>query len=210
MTESSNNLHKKGTTPDSLDGPEGNGSGEYIDKGEDEGDEERVRDGTSGLEERGRIVKDKVDTRPLLHHLERSTENGATDIATSLPERAREAMEPAGPVTSDRDCLAFILSIGDNLCKFRSDVLRVFGLTAKSSEHGTSAVNLFFLDKVTGRFGEEVEASTEDKTPSKLEADWDTIRPRICPFLGGVSDTRREKQTKGDTCAKNNSMVGHS
>lgn len=115
MTESSNDLHKEGTTPDPLDGPEGNGGGEHIDKGEDEGDEERVRDGASGLEEGRRIVKDKIDTRPLLHHLERSTENGTTDVAASLPERTREAMEPAGPVASDRDCLTFILGIGDDL-----------------------------------------------------------------------------------------------
>ena len=200
-----NDLHKKRTTSDFLNAPEGDGGGQHIDEGEDEGDEERVGDGASGLEEWGRVVKDKVDTRPLLHHLEGCTENGATDIAASFPKRASEAMEPTGPVTSDGNHLSFILGIGDDLGELGRDVLRVLGLTTKSREHDTSTINLVFLDKVTGGLGKEVKTSTKDQTPSKLNADWDTVRSRVCPVLGGVGDTSSKEQADGDTCAKDDS-----
>lgn len=207
--DSSGDLHKEGATPDSLDAPEGNGGGEHIDEGEDDGDEERIRDGTGGLEERGREVKDKVDTRPLLHHLEGSTENGATDIAASHPKRASKALEPAGPEACDGDRLSFILGIGDNRGEFRGDVVRVLRLTTKSREHNTSLVDTVFLDKVTGRLGKEIKTSTEDQTPSKLDADRDTVRSRICPCLGGIGDARGEEKANSDTCAKDDSMIGH-
>ena len=209
MFDPSRDLHKEGTTPDSLYAPEGNGGGEHIDEGEDEGDEERVGDGTSGLEERGRVVKDKVDTRPLLHHLERSAENGATEITASHPKRASEALEPTGPVASDGDRLSFILGIRDNCGEFRGDVVRVLRLTTKSREHTASALDPVFLDEVTGRLRKEVKTSTQDQTPSKLDADRDTVRSRIRSCLGGVGDTRGEKKTKGNTCAKDDSMIGH-
>lgn len=181
MSDSLNDLHKKGTTADFLDGPEGNGGGEHIDEGEDEGDKESVGDGASGLEERSGVVKDEVDTRPLLHHLERSAENGATEVAACYPKRATEALEPAGPVPIGGNHLAFILGIGDDLAKFRGDVHRVLGLTTKAREHSTSAINLAFLDEVTGGLGEEVKTSSEDQTPSKLDADRDTVRSCVCP-----------------------------
>lgn len=175
MSDLSNDLHKEGTTPDSLDGPEGNRGGAHIDECEDEGDEERVGNGTSGLEERGRVVKDKVDTRPLLHHLERSTENGATEVAASLPKRTRETLHPAGPVASDGNVFSFILGVGDNLSEFGGDVLGVLWLTTKPGEDCASAVYPVFLDKVTGGLGKEVKTSAEDETPSKLDADRDTV-----------------------------------
>ena len=118
-----NHLHKKRTAPDFLNAPEGNGGGEHINEREDEGDEENIGDGASGLEERSRIVKDKVDARPLLHHLERSTENGTTDIAAPFPKRAGKTIKPARPVASDGNRLSFILGIGDDLGEFGGDVL---------------------------------------------------------------------------------------
>ena len=175
------NLHKKGTATELLNGPEGKGGREDIDEGEDKGDEERVGNGASGLKERSRVVKDEVDTRPLLHHLERSTKNGAADVAASLPERASEAIEPAGPVTCDMNDRLFMLVIGNDLGEFGSDVLRVHGLATKSREHDTGIVNLVFLDKVTGRLGKEIKTSAEDETPSELDTDWDTIRSGIRP-----------------------------
>jgi hypothetical protein len=111
----------------------------------------------------------------LLHHLERSTENGATEIAASHPKRASETLEPAGPEACDGDRLSFILGIGDNRREFRGDIVRVLRLTTKSREHSTSVVDPILLDKVTGRLGEEVKTSTEDQTPSKLDADRDTV-----------------------------------
>lgn len=179
MCDSPNDLHKEGTTADFLDGPEGDGGGEHIDESEDEGDEERVGDSAGGLEERGGVVKDKVDTGPLLHHLERSAENGATEVAACLPKRTREAVEPAGPVASDGNHLAFVFGVGDNLGELGGDVYRVLGLTAKPGEDATSGIGVAFLDKVTGGLGKEVKAGAEDETPSKLDADRDTVRSRI-------------------------------
>jgi hypothetical protein len=49
---------------ESLNGPERQRSGEDVDEGEDERDEESVGDGTGGLEEGSRVVEDEVDTSP--------------------------------------------------------------------------------------------------------------------------------------------------
>lgn len=180
-TDSRNDLHEKRAAANFLNSPERNGGREYVDEGEDEGDEERVGYGASGLEEGGRVVENEVDARPLLHHLKRSTENGATDVAASYPKRAGEALEPAGKVTCGRDYFRFILGIGDDFSQFRSDVVRVLGLTAKSGEHGTSVLDTIFLDVVTGGLGKQVKANAEDQTPGKLDADGDTVRPGIGP-----------------------------
>jgi hypothetical protein len=56
-----------------------------IDECEDEGNEEGIADGIRRLEERSRVVEDEVDTRPLLHHLERRSQNGATKVALGFP-----------------------------------------------------------------------------------------------------------------------------
>ena len=109
-------------------------------------------------------------------------------------------MEPAGPVTSDRDHSAFIFGIGDNLSEFIGDVVGILGLTTKSSKHGTSAVDPLFLDKVTGGLGKKVKTNAEDQTPSKLDTNRDTVGSGICPVLGGVCNTRGEKKANCDAC----------
>lgn len=55
---------KDAAATESLNGPEGQRSGEDVDEGEDERDEESVGDGTGGLEEGSRVVEDEVDTSP--------------------------------------------------------------------------------------------------------------------------------------------------
>ena len=175
VCDPSNDLHKKGTASESLNGPEGDRGGEHVDESEDKGDEEGVGDGSSGLEERGREVKDEVDTRPLLHHLERSAKDGASEVAASLPKRAREALGPAGPVASGGDHLSFVLGIGDDLGEFGGDVVRVLGLTTKPRKHGARPVYLVFLDKETGRLRKEVKTSTKDQTPSELDTNRDAV-----------------------------------
>ena len=62
--------HAKGTIEENraaapfLNGVERDGSREDVDDGENHGDEERVGDGTGGLEEGGRVVEDEVNTSP--------------------------------------------------------------------------------------------------------------------------------------------------
>ena len=130
MSDPSNNLHKKRTASEFLIGPEEIGV-ESTDEGEDKGDEEGGGDDSSGLEERDQEVKDKVDIRPLPHHLERSTKDGATEVTASLQKGAREALEPAGPVASSGDHLSFVLGIGDDLSELRGNVVRDLGLTTR-------------------------------------------------------------------------------
>lgn len=85
---------ENGTTTESLDSPERQGSGADVDQREDQRDQEGVADGTGGLEERGRVVEDEVDTSPLLHHLHGGTENGSSQVRLASPERTLEAVGP--------------------------------------------------------------------------------------------------------------------
>jgi hypothetical protein len=68
-------------TTELLNSVEGDRRRAHIDQGEDERDQECVADGTSRLQEGGRVVEDEVDTGPLLHHLERGSENRAAQVA---------------------------------------------------------------------------------------------------------------------------------
>jgi hypothetical protein len=88
---STRNIHEKWATAHSLNSPERDGSGEHVDEGEDERYEEGVGDGACGLEERGGEVEDEVDTCPLLHHLEGSTENRTAEVAARQPRDYRRS-----------------------------------------------------------------------------------------------------------------------
>lgn len=66
---------------ETLNGPEGDGCRADVDECENERDQEGVLDGAGRLEEGGGVVEDEVDTGPLLHHLEGSAEDGATEMA---------------------------------------------------------------------------------------------------------------------------------
>ena len=61
---------ENGTTTEALDGPEGQRGRQNVNQSEDHGDKERVVDSASGLEERGRVVEDEVDTGPVDFKLE--------------------------------------------------------------------------------------------------------------------------------------------
>ena len=130
--------HSKGTpdknraTTEPLDSPEGYRSREDVDKCEDEGDEERITDGIRRLEERSRVVEDEVDTRPLLHHLEGCSQNGATKVALGLPYATSDAIGPTRQITSAGNDLALVLSIRNDFCKFRLNEFGVFRLATKN------------------------------------------------------------------------------
>jgi len=68
------------STTELLNGPEGDWSRADVDEGGDQTDEEGVGDGAELLEEGGTEVEDEVDTSPLLHHLERCTQDGSAEI----------------------------------------------------------------------------------------------------------------------------------
>ena len=86
--------NKHGTTTETLNEPEGDRSGADVDESEDKRHQEDIANSTSRLEERSRVVEDEVDTSPLLHHLNRGTENNLADVAAGVPERTAEASSP--------------------------------------------------------------------------------------------------------------------
>lgn len=87
-------------------------------------------------EEKGRErerteVEDKVDSGPLLHHLETGTEDGATDVGGAVPERSAEADGPLRDPTVGRHAGELDLVVGDNLGELGLDVVRVNRLDRK-------------------------------------------------------------------------------
>lgn len=68
-------VDQKSAASEPLDCVEGDGRRADVDEVEDEGDEERVGNCASRLQEGRGVVEDEVDTSPLLHHLKRSAED---------------------------------------------------------------------------------------------------------------------------------------
>lgn len=102
-TKSSPN--EKRATAEDFHGIERNWGEDCVDQVENEGNEESIGNSTSRLEERRGVVEDEVDTwkpifntmislcassvgltSPLLHHLQRSTENGLPQVRVGLPQ----------------------------------------------------------------------------------------------------------------------------
>lgn len=82
------------TTAESLNDPEGDGSGADVDQSSDEIDQEGVGDRAQILEEGSTKVEDEVDTGPLLHHLERGSQDGSAQVRRWVFETAAEASHP--------------------------------------------------------------------------------------------------------------------
>lgn len=196
--------HTQGTedenlaSAESLDSPEGEGSRADVDEGEDEGDEERVFNGTSGLEEGGGVVEDEVDTGPLLHHLERGTEDGSSKVGLGGPETALEAVGPAAEPGGVGDQSTLVLLVGNNLSNLSLDELGVLGLAADARQGVNGSRDITLLDVVSWGVGEEEETTTEDDSPGELETDGDAVGVGAVEALGAVDDARGEKETNGD------------
>lgn len=189
---------KERSATDLLNGVEGDRGGANVDEGEDQGDQERVGDGAGRLQERGRVVEDEVDTSPLLHHLQRGSQDGTAQVGLLDPETASEAVNPGRPGTAVGDEGTLILLVGNDLRKLNLDILRVFGLSTESAESIGSIVESSALDKVTGRVWQEQQAATEDNTPGKLDTDGNTVGASIIAALGGVGNARGQQETDGD------------
>ncbi|KAI2255605.1 hypothetical protein LOZ10_005651, partial [Ophidiomyces ophidiicola] len=189
---------EQGAAADALDGPEGNRGGADVDEGGDEADEEGIVDGAEGLEEGGAEVEDEVDAGPLLHHLQGDAEDGATQVAGRVGQRAAEAVEPGGKVAVVRHDLQLVLVVGDDLGELLLDVLGVDGLAAEGGEGGLGAVEVVLLDEVAGRLGQQEEADGEDEGPEHLQGDGDAVGAGVGAVLGAVVDARGEQQADGD------------
>lgn len=189
---------KHGATTEAFDKPEGERSGEHVDEGEDEGHEEGVADGASSFQENGRVVEDKVDTSPLLHHLKRDTQESLADVGASETDGTAEAEEPGANVASLGGHALFMFVVGTDFVQFSLDVVRVGVLTTDTAQSLASFLDLSLLDEVTGGFGEEHQTDTKDHSPDHLQSNGDTVRASVFEVFGAVGDAGSEKQTNGD------------
>lgn len=189
---------KHGSSTESLNDEEGDGSGTDVDDGGDQGDQEGVADRSEGGEEDGTKVEDKVDTGPLLHHLHRGTEDGSSQVGSRVPEGTRETLGPTGKVTTGRDQSGLELIVGNDLSQFRFNVERVGGLVTDTGENGAGSVVHSLLDKVSGRLGQPEETTGKDDGPGELDANRDSVGTGVEPVLCCVIDTGCQQETNGD------------
>lgn len=196
--------HAEGTIEE--DGPatpllnrvERDGGRADVDDGEDHGDEEGVADGTRGLEEGSRVVEDEVDTGPLLHHLERGTEDGLAQVGIAVPERTLEAVGPAAEPRGGGDELALELLVGDNLGELILDVLGLLGLATQTRQSIGSGLDISALNKVAGGVGQEEETGGEDDGPEELDRNGDAIGAGILATLAGVDHAGGKHDSDGN------------
>jgi len=190
---------QKRTTTKLLYSVEREWSRSDVDSSEDHGNDEWVGNGTGGLEERSRVVEDKVDTSPLLHHLKRSTENGAAKVRVGSTETTAEASSPGADETSSWDDTALVLIVGDDLSKLGLNVFRLGWLSTKSGEGSRCLFELTALDVVTWGIWESQETTSKDKGPCELDGNWDAVLSRVTDVLCDVNDDGGEEDTNGDT-----------
>merc|ERR1712023_152369 len=173
--------------------------------GEDERDQEGVADGTGRLQERCGVVEDKVDTSPLLHHLERGTENGLAEVGVGLEERTLEAVGPSSEPATSRDKLTLVLLVGNDLGKFEFDQRPEVGgigagwvYTTDLHQGLLGLIGTAALDKVTRGVGKAGDTTTQNKTPGELDTDGNAVLASVTAVLNGVVDAGSEKETDGD------------
>ena len=181
-----------------LDSVERDGGRAHIDDGEDHRDDEGVIDSAGRLEEGGRVVEDEVDTGPLLHHLERSSEDGLSQVGRWVEDGSTETGGPGAEPGGGRHHASLVLGVGDNLGKLSLDQGRVLVLSTETGQDVSGSGNVLTLDKVSGRLGEHEETESEDGTPSELETDGDSVSTVVGPVLGEVDDDRGDHDTDGD------------
>jgi len=181
-----------------LNSVEGDGSGADVDDGENHGDQERIVDGAGGREERSRVVENEVYSGPLLHHLERGTENGSTEVGVGSPEGTREACSPGREPRVGGDSVSLVVCVGYNLGELELDVLGVLWLTTETGKDITSSLDAASLDKVSWRVWEEEDSGCENDTPCELNSDGNSVRARVGTVLGEVVDDGCQHDTNGD------------
>lgn len=104
----------------------------------------------------------------MLHHLERSAEDRATEIRASVEERTGEAGRVRREPASRGDRTRLVLGVGDDLGELELDVVRRRGLAAETDEGVARLVELATLDVETRRVGEEEETDSKDDGPGEL------------------------------------------
>lgn len=136
-------------------------SGADVDNGEDHRGDERVIDGTGGLQESGRVVEDEVDTGPLLHHLERSTEDSSSQVGLGLEDGARETGGPLTEPGGGGHEGLFVLGVGNDFGKLGLDVGRRLVLSSEPGEDVSGTVQTTLLDEVSRGFRKQEKTDGE-------------------------------------------------
>jgi hypothetical protein len=181
-----------------LDGVERDRGGAHVDNGKDHRNDEWVVDGTGRLEEGSRVVEDKVDTGPLLHHLERGSEDGLSQVGRGVKDGSSETGGPSSEPGGRGHHRPLVLGVGDNLGKLGLDQSRVLILTTETSQGVSGSGNVLLLDKVSRRLGEAEETESEDGTPGELDSDGDSVSAVVRSVLGKVDDDGGQHDTDGD------------
>lgn len=179
---------EQGATAEALDGPEGEGRAAHVDQGEDERDQERVLDRASRLQEGSRVVEDEVDTGPLLHHLQRGTQDGAAQVRLLMAETALEAVGPGVEPAGVGDDGALVLLVGHDLGQFDLDVFRVTGLASQFRQRDGRVLETALLDEVSWRVGESHETERQDESPCELDGNGDSVGASVTSPFGGVDN----------------------
>jgi len=135
---------------------------------------------------------------PLLHHLQRGTKDSSSQVRLLVSEATFEAVGPAAEPGSHWDQLSLVLFVGDNLSDLGLNILRFDGLTSESGESRAGSFDVSSLDKVSRRIWQEHKTTTQDKGPSKLNANRDSVGACIGSVFGSVHNARSEKDTDGD------------
>ncbi|KAH3668419.1 hypothetical protein OGAPHI_002173 [Ogataea philodendri] len=186
------------TTSNFLHGNERNWSGENVDDGGDHGNKELVANGAQFLEESGTEVEDEVDTGPLLHHLQRGTQDGLSEVGRWLSEATGEAGGPRANVTGGWDNALFVFVVGHNLGQFLLDVVAVDGLSSESGKNLSSLVELALLDVVSWGVWEQEQTTSQDDSPKQLQTNRNSVGARVGSVLGTVVNTGSHHQSDGD------------
>jgi hypothetical protein len=140
----------------------------------------------------------RIRSLPLLHHLQRCTQDCATEVGLLLPQRSREAVHPAGDETRGWNDGTLIFFVGDNLGQFDLNVLGFDWLSTKSGERVGGTVEISTLDKVTWGIGKEHQSTPENQTPGELNGNWNAVRSSVGTLFGRIHDTGGQEETNGD------------
>lgn len=124
--------------------------------------------GTPPEAARARQNVHEVDTSPLLHHLERSAEDGTTNVRARVEKRSREAGGVGGEPSSSRDHASLVLGVRDDLGEFNLDKVRCGRLASEADERVARLVELAALDVVARRVRKQEETGGEDDSPCEL------------------------------------------
>ena len=185
-------VQQKCATAELLHTVEGERSGADVDQGEDQGDQEGVGDGASRLEERCGVVEDEVDTGPLLHHLERGTEDGLAKVGVGLEEGTLETVGPARDPATSGDEFALVLLVGNDLSELKLDQageVSVRGVDTTDLHQGLASIlGAATLDEVARRVGQAGDTTTENNTPGELDTDRNAVLASVTAALDAVVD----------------------